>query len=479
MSVVPSTSCFHTSPVLPKRFAFALVTALEFATHSSAESYWTHLLQNGSNIERTLNAVKAKLDATCVDQVLQKCAPNKPLLGLRFFIWAGLQPNYRHSSYMYAKAAKLFDINHNPKIVTDVVKTYGAEGCLVSVKTFKIVLNLCQKANLAEEGLWVLRKMNDFNCRPDTTAYNVVIRLFSNKGYMDVAADLMREMGVVNLYPDMITYVAMIKGFCDAGRLEEACALEKFMRKNGCSPNVVVYSALIDGVCRFGSLERALELLQEMEKMDGECKPNIVTYTSVIQCFCEKSRSLEALHILDRMMASGCFPNRVTMTTLIKGLCGEGYLEEAYKLIDKVVAGGCVSYSECHSSLVLCLLGVKNFEEAEKLFRRMLASAIKPDSLASSTMIKSLCLRGRVLDGLYFYNEIEKLGCMSSVDTDIYSILLAGLCNESHLVEAANLARVMIERRIQLKTPYVEYIIKHLKNSGEKELVSHFAGIAK
>uniref|UniRef100_A0A5B6Z4J4 Putative Tetratricopeptide repeat-like superfamily protein isoform 1 n=1 Tax=Davidia involucrata TaxID=16924 RepID=A0A5B6Z4J4_DAVIN len=451
-----------------------------FTTVSSAEKYWTHLQKNCSNPEKTLNRVGVKLDTSCVNEVLQRCALNQPLLGLRFFIWAGLQPNYRHSSYMYSKACKVFEINQNPRVVTDVIEAYRVDGCLVSIRTFKVVLNLCREAKLADEGLWVLRKMKEFNCRPDTTVYNVVIRLFCEMGDMDVAAGLRREMGLIDLYPDMITYVALIKGFCDAGRLEDACGLFKAMRGHGCLPNAVAYSALLDGVCRFGNVERALELLQEMEKEGGDSNPNVVTYTSIIQFFCENGQSMEALGILDQMVACGCAPNRVTISTLIKGLCTEGRVEEAYKLIDKVAAGGSVSNSDCYSSLVMSLLRIKKLEEAEKLFRRMLATAVRPDSLASSALIRGLCLEeGRVIDGFHLYDEIERLGCLSSIDSDIYSVLLAGLCQESHLMEAAKLAGMMVERGIKLKAPYMGDIVEHLKNSGEKELVSHITSMGR
>ncbi|GFZ01133.1 tetratricopeptide repeat (TPR)-like superfamily protein [Actinidia rufa] len=292
----------------------------------------------------------------------------------------------------------------NPRIVTDVIEAYRVEGCLVGVKAFKVVLNLCRKANLADEGLWVLRKMKEMNCPPDTPAYHVVMGLFCEKGDMDVAAELTREMGLGS--------------------------------GNNNFPHVVAYSVLLEGFCRFGSLERALELLREMEK--------------------------EALHILDRMEASGCSPNRVTMRTLIEGLCTEGHTEDAYKLIDKVIAGCSVSDGECYSSLVLSLLRIKRLEEAEKLFRWMVASAVKPDGLASSTMIKRLCLEVRVLDGFCLYCELEELAFLSSIDLDIYSILLSGLCKESCMVEAAKLARLMVVRRIPMKALGTALIILNM-----------------
>ncbi|WOH11228.1 hypothetical protein DCAR_0830708 [Daucus carota subsp. sativus] len=439
---------------------------------SSADQYWAQLQKNGSNVERNLNMIRAQLDTSSVTQVLQRCV-NQPVLGLRFFIWAALQPNYRHTTYMYNKVCNLLKIKLNPCVINDVMEDFGSEGCLGSVKRFKVVLNLCREAKLANEALWVLRKMEEGGCRPDTLAYNVVIRLFCDKGDMDEADRLMREMKGFGLYPDMITYVAMTKGFVEGDRLEEACGLFKVMESHGCLPNTVMYSTLLDGVCRFGSLDKALQLLGEMEKEGGASKPNVITYTSVIQSYCENGKSLEALSILDRMVANGSVPNRVTASTLINGLCLEGHVNEVYKLICRFVGEGFVSDTECYSALVVSLMRVEKIPEAEKVFRKMLATSVSPNSLASSLLIKKLCSKGQILDGYRLYVEIEKLGCILTIDSDIYSILLAGLCQDGHLLEAANLAGVMVEKGIGLKPPYAEIAIDHLKNLGELELVSH------
>ncbi|KAL5750870.1 hypothetical protein ACOSP7_025473 [Xanthoceras sorbifolium] len=448
-------------------------------TATSAERFYSHMLQNPNNIERSLSTVKAQLDSTCVNQVLNRCVPSQSLMGIRFFVWAGLQSSYRHSSFMYNNACELFKIKRNPSIVNDVIEAYRKEGCIVSAKTMKVILNLCEKAGLADEALWVLRRMPEFSLRADSVMYNVVIRLFCEKGNMVMADNLMKEMGLIDLYPNMITYVLMIKGLCNVGRLEDAYGLLMAMRRHGCTPNAVAYSALLDGVCRLGSSERALELLDDMEKVGGDCSPNVVTYTSVIQNFCEKGTTIEALGILDRMEAYGCAPNRVTVSTLIKGLCSEGNVEEAYKLIDKVVAAGSVSSGDCYSSLVVALVRIKRHMEAEKLFRKMLANGVKPDGLACSLLIKELCLEGQVLDGFCLYEEIEKIGCLFSIDSDIHSMLLVRLCQENHSAEAAKLARCMQEKRIRLKASSVDKIVEHLNKSGDKDLVTHLSRIGR
>ncbi|XP_071731566.1 pentatricopeptide repeat-containing protein At5g47360-like [Rutidosis leptorrhynchoides] len=451
------------------------------AITNPVERYWMHIQNKDPNIEKTLTRIGAKLDTSSVKEVIKRCSSSsssnsndqRSVLGLRFFIWAGIQRQYRHSSYMYNIACKLFRISQNPNVIKEVIEAYGDNNCVVDVKSFKIVLNLCKEARLENEGLWVLKKMNDFGCRPDTTTYNVVIKLLCKKGRMDDALKLMKEMGSVDVYPDMVTLVSMVEGFCDLGRIEDATRLFKVENRQGCLVNVVAYSALLDGVCRVGNLEKGLELLEEMENEGGVCAPTVVTYTTMIQSFCEKGRSIEALTILDRMEACGCAPNRVTISTLINGLCKEEKLDEAYKLIDRLFIKGSVSKSECYSSLVATLLRVDRFEEAEKVFRKMLVSGLKPDGVACSELFKRLCLKEqRMLDAFVLFCEIEKLGFATSIDSEIYSIMMDGLCAKSHLLEASILAKLMVDKSILLRAPYVKSVVKYLTNAGEMELVS-------
>lgn len=102
---------------------------------------------------------------------------------------------------MYSKACQLFKIKQNPRVVLDLVQTFKVRNCLVNVKTFKVVLNLCKEGRLADEGheaLLLLRKMPEFDIRADTNAYNIVVKLFCDKGYMNMAQKLMGEMGLID-----------------------------------------------------------------------------------------------------------------------------------------------------------------------------------------------------------------------------------------------------------------------------------------
>ncbi|CAH9124378.1 unnamed protein product [Cuscuta epithymum] len=390
-----------------KNPSFRISNSFLFSTSScsplsASQQFVTHLQKNRQNIEKTLNSVKAKLDAPCVTQVLERFSVENPQTGLRFFIWAGLHPSYRHSRHMYIKACNMLKIDKNPKVITDVFEAYRDEdGCGVSVQMFRVVFNLCREAKDADLGLMVLRKMKEFNCRADVICYNGVIRLLCEKGDIDEAMGLMREMGLIDLYPDMATYTMIINRLSDVGRLEEACKMVKTMKGQGCFPGTTVYSSLLDGISRFGGLERAMELLDEMEKESSDCRPNVVTYTTLIQAFVEKGCTYEGMAILDKMESFGCKPNRVLMATLVQGLCRDGDINEAHKIVDRIGGnGGGISNDECHSCLVISLFRVGRFKEAEAVFSRMLASGLKPDTISYQTMMKRLCSeRRKELDG--------------------------------------------------------------------------------
>eukprot|EP01018_Ginkgo_biloba_P018601 Gb_04677 [translate_table: standard] len=406
------------------------------------EKYWNVLQNRGSapNIERALGKIKTQLVSSCVEKVMHKCAENK-MLGLRFFIWAGQQPGYRHNLMIYRTVCEVLGIMQQPKMLSQVLKDLRKEGCVVSVKTFKVLLYLCKEANLVEQALELLGHMKEFNCRPDTPIYNILIELLSEAKSMDMTKVMLQQMSQLGLSPDIITYSALIKGFCNVGQIEDAQRIVNEMTAHGCVPNVVTYTTLLSGACKARSPEMALELLDEM--LEKQCAPNVVTYTALIQSFCEAGRIKEALEILDRMVKYGCAPNRVTYNTLIKGLCMEGKIDDAYELMEKMIQGGHLLKDQSHNSLVISLLRTNNIEEAEKLFRNMVESGIRPNDLAYNTLIKGLCSVGRYSDAL-----------------------LWGYVNE-----AAKVLESMADRGIVPEASTFDLVIAHLNKAGKHETV--------
>lgn len=409
------------------------------------------------------------MDAECVTDVIERCDPSHAQKALRFFVWAGLQRGYRHSPHAYAQACKSLNLYRNPNLIHALVDAYRAERCSVTVKGLKIVLNLCREAKLADEALWVLRKTSEFGLRGDSIMYGVVIRLFCRRGDMNTAERLTRDLaGLGYMYLDMTSLVEMLNGFCRAGRFGKAFELLEVAKRHGCSLNTVLYSSLVNGLCKSGDTERAMELVKEMEiGDDDEIRPNTVTYTSVVQRLCDEGRISEAMQILDRMESRGLSPNEVTANCLIGRLCKDGLVEEARELIGRLVGRGGVSYEKCLSSLVVALERAGRVEEAEECLRKMIGDGLIPGGSASFVVINGVRSAGRVLDGYRLCLEVERVGGFLRVDPSVFSVLLAELCRDEHMDEAAELAKLMLKRGVLPRGPYAKSIMKYIKKAGD------------
>ncbi|GLJ31296.1 hypothetical protein SUGI_0627810 [Cryptomeria japonica] len=152
------------------------------------EQYFSVLQKKGSApcIERELGKINAQLSSSCVEKVVQRCGQNK-ILGLRFFIWAVQQRRYIPTNYVYMTTCRVLGVRQKPTILFQVLADMKKEGCVVSTKTFRVIINLCKEGKLVEEALELLNRMKDFNCTPDIPIYNTLIHLLCEAGHMDMA----------------------------------------------------------------------------------------------------------------------------------------------------------------------------------------------------------------------------------------------------------------------------------------------------
>lgn len=425
-----------------------------------------------------------KLDASTVESVLRRSpastAGDRSTL-LRFFVWAGLQPGYRHSAAAYSAACDALQLSRHQETVNLLLDAYRSAAVPVSVRTFRVLLGLCQQAGSGEQALQVLRRMGEFGCRPDTSSFNAVIRLLLGgkkemKTKIELLEELLEEMAVAGVQPDMVTCVSMIKALCGVGRLDEARGFVQRMKSRGCLPNVVVYTALLDGACNSGDLPAAMELLEEMESgAAGEsCEPNVVTYTCLMKCLCEMGRPEEAVGLLDRMGKHGAAANRAAVATLLGGLCRRGTAAaaaEAFAVAERVVREGAVSGEEAYSSLLLCLLREGKVAAAEELAEKMLESGVNPDGAARNLLLREICAARRLLDGLRWVNAMWAKGL--TLDADVYSSLLDMAFGEGRLREAVGMVNGMVQRGIPLRAgspACAEALAEILEASGEVDL---------
>ncbi|ONK75384.1 uncharacterized protein A4U43_C03F16290 [Asparagus officinalis] len=208
------------------------------------------------------------------------------------------------------------------------------------------------------------------------------------------------------------------------------------------------------------------------EERGGRCGPNVVSYTCLMRCLCESGRLEEALGVLDRMGLNGVEPNRVTLRTLLKGFCDKGRVDEAYRIVESMVGKERgISSRECYSVLVVCLLRAGDWEGAQGLFGRMLERGVRPDGVACNSVMREICKRRCFLDGYNWIGVLEEKGA-SFVDSDVYSCLLAGLCEEGHMVEAVKLGRKIVENGVRIEDACGDCIVEAMEKVGECHLAS-------
>lgn len=287
----------------------------------------------------------------------------------------------------------------------------------------------------------------------------------------------MSRSGVDPTVPLIVTAVHRLayRGDFEGAR----CLIDK-MPEFGCAASVVVYTAMLDGMLAFGQVDAAVGLLEEMEggRLGAGCVPNVVSYTCLAKCLCRKGRMVEALSVLDRMVARGVMPNRVFVRTLIDGFCaarGAGLLSKAYDVVERLVVDGTLSSGQCYNVLLVGLSVAGMTAEAEGLAQRMMKTGVQLSPLAGSAMARELCQRKMWLHACCWLRLMDENGVLC--DSDVYAGVLLGLCQEGHVLEASALVRKVMDRGIRIDASCADCLVQLLKQHGDEELASHVLGL--
>uniref|UniRef100_A0A0A9DI96 Pentacotripeptide-repeat region of PRORP domain-containing protein n=1 Tax=Arundo donax TaxID=35708 RepID=A0A0A9DI96_ARUDO len=163
------------------------------------------------------------------------------------------------------------------------------------------------------------------------------------------------------------------------------------------------------------------------------------------------------------------------MRTLVDGVCTQGRVADTYDVVERVVGDGSVSSGQCYNVLLVCLCRVGMVAEAKGLAQRMMKKGVQVTPLASSSRVRVLCGRKRLLDACYWLGMMDENGVLC--DSDVYAGLLLGLCEQGHVLEASALGRKVAERGIHIEASCADHLVELLKQYGDEELASHILGL--
>ncbi|KAL6867570.1 hypothetical protein ACP4OV_015594 [Aristida adscensionis] len=394
-----------------------------------------------------------------------------PLLSLRFLLWR-LPPSSPLPS-PHTLSTLAISLRDLPSSVPLLLSSSPQP---LPLRHYVLLLSIIAHAGVFPASLAVLRHMRSFGLVPDAACFHHALRAAGSIDDVSTVLEIMSGSGASPTVPLIVTAVHKL---ASAGEFDGARQLIDKMPEFGCVPNAVVYTAMLDGMCVSGDVDAALRLVEEMEGggLGASCVPNVVTYTCLVKCLCGQGRLGEALSVLDRMAEREVIPNRVFVRTLIEGVCTDHRVAEAYDVMERVVCDGSMSSEQCYNVLLVCLWRVGMAAEAEGLAQRMMKKGVQLTPLAGSSMVRELCRRKRLLDACYWLGLMHENGVLC--DSDVYSALLSGLCDEGHVHEASALGRKVIERGIHVEESCVDRLAELLKQYGDEELASHMLGLKK
>jgi pentatricopeptide repeat protein len=138
--------------------------------------------------------------------------------------------------------------------------------------------------------------------------------------------------------------------------------------------------------------------------------------TKVLELLCNVGRVTEAVEILERLESKGGVVDIVAYNTLIKGFCRLGKMKVRYSFLMEMERKGYLPNIDTYNILI------SGFCEY-----RMLDLAL----VTYDTLIKALCLGGRMEDGFKILELMEESKAGSGSRISPYNSLLYGLYKEN------------------------------------------------
>ncbi|KAK4857045.1 hypothetical protein QYF36_023994 [Acer negundo] len=461
----------------------------------------------GDNTHKFLRKFREKLNESFVVDVLNLL--KNPELGVKFFLWAGRQIRYSHTTPVYNALLEIIERDYkDDRVPEQFLREIKSDDKEVLGKLLNVLIRKCCRAGLWNVALEELGRLKDFGFKPSRATYNALIQIFLRVDRLDTAYLVHREMLDSGFVMDGFTLGCFVHSLCKAGRWREALTL---IDKEEYVPDTVLYTKMISGLCEASLFEEAMDFLNRMRS--SSCIPNVVTFR-ILLCGCLRKRQLgRCKRILSMMITEGCYPSHRIFNSLVHAYCRLGDYFYAYKLIKKMVKCGCQpgyvvyniliggicaneelpgsdvlelaekAYGEMLnvgvvlnkinvSNFARCLCGAGKFDKAYNVICEMMSKGFIPDTSTYSKVIGYLCDASEVEKGFLLFQEMKRNGLVPDVYT--YTMLIDNFCKAGLIAQARNWFDEMIKEgcvpNVVTYTALIHAYLKARKLSSANEL---------
>lgn len=282
--------------------------------------------------------------------------------------------------------------------------------------TYSILIrSFCQMRDFekAEKLLDELEKkeilLHDDGCRPLVAAYNPIFEYLCRNGKTTTAEKVFRQL-MKRGTQDPPSYKTLIMGHCREGTFEAGHELLILMLRRDFVPDVEIYESLIGGLLKRGQPKLAHDTLEKM--LRSSHLPQTSTFHSILTELVKEGCASESASLLMLMLEKKIRQNISLSTDAARLLFKIGLRDKAFEIVRVVYENG---YTLKMNELIVYLCQNKRLLEAREILLFCLGKDQSVDSEICSTVIAGLCKIGKVSQAFDFYYELLEKGVQKSL----------------------------------------------------------------
>ncbi|CAK7324896.1 unnamed protein product [Dovyalis caffra] len=420
------------------------------------------------NVESVLDATVIRVKQTDVEQVL-KLSYSSPGSAVKFFRWAGLQLNDKHSPYSWNLVVDLLGKNSMFDAMWGAIKSMKREN-LVSLATFASVFSSYVIVDRVKEAIMTFEVMDQYGCTRNVVALNSLLSAICRDGRTFDASEFL-HVAKIRIRPDADTYAILLEGW--EKEMNVVGARETFadmVSMMGWDPmNVPAYDTFLSTLLmgRDG-LHEAMKFLDKME--DRGCFPGVKFFRLALEeCF--KCNDLRAARLIWETLVGriGFRPDIQLYNLMIALHCCNNQTDIANKIVDEMIYNGVFPDSQTYNVLFQYSMKYKKLKEASLVFNEMIKNEFIPSKANCNAAIRAYMESKEPYMAIKVWKCMMENYCKSDLE-EAGNTLVAELGYHHMVPEAVKYAEVMIEKGIKLTSSSLAKL-KQMLNQERKPYV--------
>ncbi|KAM7271794.1 hypothetical protein ACFE04_031008 [Oxalis oulophora] len=373
--------------------------------------------QNDAVLDASLSKLNLRLSERTVLDILQYVSITKGdvLSCLKFFDYAGRQPNFHHTRVTFNQMFKILSTSDVMSFMLDLLKHTNSNTNRITISSsthrvrfYDTLVMGYAVAGKPELALHLLARMRFMGLDLTAFSYHVLFNALVEEACFDAAHMLGNQISRRG-FQNEVTYTLITKSLCKQNRLDEAQEYLINLVHDGFVVNGHAVRCLVDALCKGDMFERAAEIMDRFRKFNVQSME--LAYGVWIQ----------------RLVQSGKLDT--TIDFLRSKASQEGYVPDLFS----------------YNKLVCGLLKENQLMQVFDLFMEMKKAQIIPDKVTMNAVLTLFCKAGEVDGALELYNySRSQVGL--SVNSMAYNCLIDILCENGRSDEAYGLLKNSIEQ---------------------------------